>query len=358
MDGTLIQIDMARLGVYGLRRRIRAWSRRLQPHLSAGSKRAGSEVLADMNTLDLREADRLEITVLVDNYTDMLLPGTEFARRLLSGPPNMPLAEHGLSCLLKVWAGSEEHAVLFDAGASPVCLFHNAKLLETDFRKIESVVLSHGHFDHYGGLIDLLRSAREGIPLVFHPDALLERRINIRAIGWHASMGVLSEKDLEDTGATVEKIAGASTLAADLVMVTGEVERVTDFEKGLMRTEVRMGSEWVSDPLRDDQGVAVKVKGRGLVVLGGCSHAGIINTIKHVQKVTGVERVHGVLGGFHLSGPAFEPAIEATIRGMKRIAPDVIVPMHCTGWQAIKRLAEAMPEQFILNSVGTIYMFH
>jgi 7,8-dihydropterin-6-yl-methyl-4-(beta-D-ribofuranosyl)aminobenzene 5'-phosphate synthase len=307
--------------------------------------------------LNLKEADKLEITVLVDNYTDVLLPGTDVAQRLITPPPNLPLAEHGFSCLLKAHAGSQEYVVLLDAGASSTCLFPNAKLLNIDFSRIESVVLSHGHFDHYGGLIDFLGSAKKGIPLVLHPDAFLDRRISIPAIRRKASMGMLSEKDLRDTGVTIHKIAEASTLASGLVMVTGEVERVTDFEKGFPWAEAKIGGEWVVDPFHDDQGVAVKVKGKGLVVLGGCSHAGIINTVKHAQKVTGTDKVHAVLGGFHLTGPLFEPIIKPTIQEMKKIAPDIIVPMHCTGWKAINQFAEEMPEQFILNSVGTTYVF-
>jgi 7,8-dihydropterin-6-yl-methyl-4-(beta-D-ribofuranosyl)aminobenzene 5'-phosphate synthase len=310
-----------------------------------------------MNTLKLQEADKLEVTVLVDNYTDVFLPGTDVAQRLLTPPPNLPLAEHGFSCLLKVHSGSEEHVVLLDAGVSSTCFFHNAKLLNIDFAKIDSVVLSHGHFDHYGALKDFLGSAKKGIPLVLHPDAFLDRRINIPAIGVQASMGMLSEKDLRETGATIHKISEASTLAAGFVMVTGEVERVTDFEKGFPWTEAKIDDEWVVDPFHDDQGVAVKVKGKGLVVLGGCSHAGIINTVKHAQKVAGTDKVHAVLGGFHLTGPLFEPIIEPTIQEMKKIAPHIIVPMHCTGWKAINQFAEKMPEQFILNGVGTTYVF-
>lgn len=309
-----------------------------------------------MNTLNLREADKLEVTVLVDNYTDVFLQGSDIAQRPLTPPPNLPLAEHGLSCLLRVHAGSEEHVVLLDAAVSATCLFHNAKLLGIDFTKIESVVLSHGHFDHFGTLLDFLKSARQEISLVLHPEAFLERRINIPNIG-QVGMGMLSEKDLSKTGVTIHKIAEASTLAAGLVMVTGEVERVTDFEKGFPWAEAKIDDKWVVDPFHDDQGVAVKVKGKGLVVLGGCSHAGIINTVKHAQKVARTDKVHAVLGGFHLTGPLFEPIIEPTIQEMKKIGPDIIVPMHCTGWKAINQFADKMSEQFILNGVGTTYVF-
>ncbi len=121
--------------------------------------------------------------------------------------------------------------------------------------------------------------------------------------------------------------------------------------------EAKIKGQWVKDPFSDDRGLAVKVKNKGLVVIGGCSHAGIINTVKHAQKVTGVPKVHAVLGGFHLTGPIMEPVIGPTIGEMKKFRPEYIVPTHCTGWRAINHFAKEMPEQFILNTVGTTYIF-
>ena len=310
-----------------------------------------------MDELNLREADKLEVTILVDNYTDLLLlQGTEVVKRPMIALPNAPLAEHGLSCLLKVYAGSDEHVVLMDASISTTCLFHNADALGVDFSKVESVVLSHGHIDHFGGLIGFLNRAKKGIPLILHPDAFLQRRLNIPGIG-QVDIPRLDETALNETGVALDKIKDASTVGSDLIMVLGEVERVTDFEKGFPWAEAKMDDDWVVDPFRDDQGVAVKVKGKGLVVISGCAHAGIINTVKHAQKVTGMDKVHAVLGGFHLTGPLFEPIIGPTIEEMKRVAPDFVVPMHCTGWKAINQFAQEMPEQFILNTAGTTYIF-
>jgi len=311
-----------------------------------------------MGELNLREADRVEVTILVDNYTDLLLfQSTEIDKRASISPPEAPLAEHGLSCLIKVCAGSEEHKVLMDAGISATCLFHNAALLGVDFNDLESVVLSHGHFDHFGGLQDLLFSLDDGIPLVLHPEAFLRRRINIPGAERPAEIPLLKEEALNETGAVLHKVKDASTLASGLVLVTGEVERTTDFEKGFPWAEAEIGGNWTVDPFHDDQAVVVKIKGKGLVVVGGCSHAGIINTVKHSQKISATETVHAVLGGFHLGGPIFEPIIGPTIEGMKKIGPDYIAPMHCTGWKAISQFAKEMPEQFLLNSVGTTYIF-
>ena len=307
--------------------------------------------------LNLLKADKLEVTVLVDNYTDVLLvQSTEVARRPGTPPPNLPLAEHGLSCLLKISEGSEEHTVLMDAGVSKTCLFHNADVLKTDLSKVESVVISHGHFDHFGALIEFLKSASKVKTLVLHPDAFLKRRLNIPGIGV-VDLPALDEADLKKTGVMPHKVNEASTLASYLIMVSGEVPRITDFEMGFPWAEAKIDGKWVVDPFHDDQGIAVNVKNRGLVIIGGCSHAGIINTIKYVQKVTRTRKVHAVLGGFHLTGPIFEPIIEPTIAEMKKIAPDFVVPMHCTGWKAINQFAREMPEQFLLNTVGTTYIF-
>ncbi len=311
-----------------------------------------------MSELVLREVEKLEITILVDNYTDVLaIEGTDVLRRPLIPLTSMPvLAEHGFSCLLRLSSGSQEYQVLMDAGMSSICLFHNAYRLWVDLSTIDTMVLSHGHFDHFGGLQEFVDKANKGVNLVLHPDAFLQRRLNIPT-GTQVDMPALNTESLKEPKVTLSRIEGPSLLAAGHVLVTGEVERVTDFEKGFPWAEARINGEWVIDPFRDDQGLAVKVKGKGLVVIGGCSHAGIINTVLHAQKVAQTTRVHAVLGGFHLTGPIFEPIIGRTIEEMKRINPDYVIPMHCTGWNAINHFAKEMPSQFLLNTVGTTYVF-
>jgi 7,8-dihydropterin-6-yl-methyl-4-(beta-D-ribofuranosyl)aminobenzene 5'-phosphate synthase len=311
-----------------------------------------------MCKLSLREADSLAVTVLVDNYTDVLLiESTDVVKRPPTSPPNLLLAEHGFSCLLEVRAGLEEHAVLMDAGVSTTCLFHNAKVLRLDLSKIESVILSHGHFDHFGALMELLGTGTKVTSLILHPDVFLKRRLNLPPIGHHVHFPALDEAALAETGVELRKAREASTLASGLILVSGEVPRKTDFETGFPWAEAKIDDKWVVDPFHDDQAVAVKVKGRGIVVISGCSHAGIINMVKHLQKITGTSKVHAVLGGFHLTEPIFEPIIEPTIDEMRGIGPDFVVPMHCTGWKAINQFADEMSEQFLLNTVGTTYVF-
>jgi 7,8-dihydropterin-6-yl-methyl-4-(beta-D-ribofuranosyl)aminobenzene 5'-phosphate synthase len=243
-----------------------------------------------------------------------------------------------------------------DAGVTPISLPHNAKIQNKNLGEVESVILSHGHFDHFGGLMDFLKTAPKGIQLVLHNDAFLERRVNIPEVGASPLPG-LNEEKLKELGAVLHKIRNPSTIASDMILVSGEVVRLMPFERGFPMAEAKINGHWIPDPFKDDLGIAVKVKNKGLVVISGCAHAGIVNTVKHIQKVTGTSKVHAIMGGFHLTGPMFDPIIEPTINELKKIGPDIVVPMHCTGWKAISQFAKEMPKQFILNSVGTTYSF-
>ena len=310
-----------------------------------------------MTPVNLRELERVEVTVLVDNYTDLLLlQSTPVVKRPAVSPPNAFLAEHGFSCLIKT-VDVEEHLFLMDVGISGTCLLHNAQLLKIDLSKVEALTLSHGHFDHCWALREILPKVPKGIPLVLHPDAFLPRRLNLPTLKILVTVPPPDENMLREAGMEVRTIREDSTLAAGRILVLGEIERVTEFEKGMVGAEAEIEGQWVKDPFSDDRGVAVKVKNKGLVVIGGCSHAGIINTVKHAQKVTGGPKVHAVLGGFHLTGPMMEPIIGPTIGEMKKFGPEYIIPTHCTGWKAINQFAKEMPEQFILNTVGTTYIF-
>ena len=310
-----------------------------------------------MAELTLRPADRVEITVLVDNYTDLLaVPTTPVERRPPYDPGRRLLAEHGLSCLVRIFASGKEHAVLLDTGLSCECLPWNARQLGVPLDAIEAVVLSHGHYDHTGGLGSVFAGVGHQVPLIAHPDAFLRRRMNV------PKQGVFNQPDvdaiaLKKAGADIMMRSGPSTLAAGHLLVTGEVERKTPFEKGMPGAEIEKDGMWAPDPLRDDQALAVHVKDEGLVVLSGCAHAGIINTVESAKKITGTNHVHAVLGGFHLSGPAFAGVIRPTVDAMGAIRPDYIVPMHCTGWEAVCRFRAAMPGKCILNTVGTTYVF-
>ena len=311
-----------------------------------------------MTPVNLRELDRVEVTILVDNYTDLLLlQSTNVVKRALVPPPQAFLAEHGFSCLIKTIDGSEEHVMLMDVGISGTCLLHNVQLLEIDLSKVEALILSHGHFDHCWALRDILPKVPKGIPIVLHPDAFLPRRLNLPALKIQVPLPPPDENMLREAGIEIRRIREDSIWASGCVLVMGEIDRITEFEKGMPGAEAEINGQWVKDPFPDDRGIVLKVKNKGLVVIGGCSHAGIINTIKHAQKASGTPKVHAVLGGFHLTGPMMEPVIGLTIGEIKKIGPEYVVPTHCTGWRAINQFAKEMPGQFILNTVGTTYIF-
>lgn len=319
-----------------------------------------------MTQRQLAQVDKAEVTILVDNYSDLLLPDTEKVKRLRTVPPDAPMAEHGLAYLVTVYAGDTRHTIVMDAGISGTCMTHNVglmpKSLSVQFgvvkhkiEDMESIVLSHGHFDHFSGLPHFLGWINKSVPIVVHPDAFVERRVNLGP-GVQIPMPTLKEETLTDAGAVLDKRAEASTIAGGHILVSGTVRRATDFETGSPGMEARRNGEWALDSFEDDQAIAFHLKDKGLVILGGCSHAGIINTVKHMAETSGIDRIHAVLGGFHLSGPS-EPLIEPTVAAMKEITPDLIVPTHCTGWKAINRFEQEMPEQFVLNTVGATYLF-
>jgi len=307
-------------------------------------------------TPQLHPADRIEITALVDNYIDMFVPSHPHANRPPFALDRPLLAEHGLSFYINVFSDGKEHKILMDTGLSCGCMLHNARQLRISLDQIETVVLSHGHFDHTGGLSTFLQTSAHQVPVIVHPDAFLKRRLNSPGRE-PVNLPELDPVSLKKDHADIQQHSGPSLHAGGHLMATGEVERTEPFEKGFPGMEAWDGNGWAPDPIRDDQAIIANIQERGLVIISGCAHAGIINTIRHAQRVTGVDHIIAVLGGFHLTGPLFAPAVNPTIKAMKQIKPDFIVPMHCTGWDATNQFFTALPQSCILNTVGTTYRF-
>jgi 7,8-dihydropterin-6-yl-methyl-4-(beta-D-ribofuranosyl)aminobenzene 5'-phosphate synthase len=312
----------------------------------------------------LQPVDAVEVTVLVDNAVDILLPGDEVVRRpaieygMLEGDRATLRAEHGLSLLLTVERGGGRATVLYDAGLGAGTAVHNLDVLQVGLGDLRAIVLSHGHTDHHGGLEGMVRRAgARGLPLVVHPDAWRDRRV-VFPSGAALHLPPPSRQDLDREGVAVGEERRPTLLIDGAVLVTGEVERVTAFERGLPGSQARAAGAWEPDPwIRDDQAVVAHVRDRGLVVLSGCSHAGAINVLRQAQRLTGVERIHAFVGGMHLSGPAFEPLIPPTLDELAAIGPDWVVPGHCTGWRAQHELARRLPDAYVQTSVGTRLRF-
>ncbi len=314
-----------------------------------------------MATMPLKTADSVEILTLLDNSIDLLLASTERVQRLPLPPDALTreglVAEHGFAALVTVRAGGNSESLLFDTGLSKTGLIHNMDVLEVKPSDLHAIVLSHGHADHTQGLMAIVeRLGGRRMPLLLHPDAFLERKV-VFPDGHELHLPPLDRCLLSQKGIDFIEERGPSYLLGDSVLVTGQVDRTTSFEMGFpLHHALRQGT-WQPDPyIDDDQAVVVHVKDRGLVILTGCGHSGVINTIRHAQLLTGIETVYALLGGFHLSGLLFESIIEPTVAEIKAIDPQLIVPAHCTGWKATHAIARELPEAFIPNSVGSRFV--
>jgi len=323
-----------------------------------------------MPNVPLEPVDSVTVTTLVDNVTDMLLQDQGPAKRPPLGGPtaprlpaaflegseafDAPRAEHGFSVLVTVAKGGKERRILFDAGLTPDGLVENMRRLDLSPKDVEVIVLSHGHFDHTTGLDGIVRAlGRPNLPVIIHPEFWSRRRIAIPGRE-PFELPSTSKSALRGAGFEIVEEKQPSFLLDGSVLVTGEVDRTTDFERGFPIHQAFRDGAWQPDPLiLDDQAVVVNVRDKGLVVITGCGHSGIVNIVRYARKLTGVERVYAVIGGFHLNGPLFEPIIPATCQALAEMAPAVIVPAHCTGWRATHALAAAFPDAFIQNSVGT-----
>jgi 7,8-dihydropterin-6-yl-methyl-4-(beta-D-ribofuranosyl)aminobenzene 5'-phosphate synthase len=323
----------------------------------------------------LEPVDGAEITTLVDNSIDVFLPDTGPAKRFGTARrddyptvpartlepgklADWPRAEHGFSALITLQKNGRARRVLFDSGVSPTGLVENMSRLDLSPKDLEAIVLSHGHFDHCTGMDGIIQSlGRPNLPVIIHPDFWLRRRVIVPGRE-PIEIPSTSKAALLGAGFEIVEEQQPSFLLDGSLLVTGEVDRTTAFEKGFPVHQAFRENGWQPDPLiLDDQAAVLHVRDKGLVVLTGCGHAGIVNIVRYAQRLTGVERVHAVLGGFHLGGPLFEPIIPDICKALGEIGPQFIVPAHCTGWVAMHALADTLPDAFIPNSVGTRFEF-
>jgi 7,8-dihydropterin-6-yl-methyl-4-(beta-D-ribofuranosyl)aminobenzene 5'-phosphate synthase len=317
--------------------------------------------------MPLKDIDSTEITCLVDNSVDLLLPNTKIAFR-----PSLnenwfahPLiAEHGFCVSIKVDVKGTEHRLLFDSRLDPFAASHNAEVLDLDLSYCELVISSHGHIDHAGGLINIKRKINEEkqkqkqkLPLVLHEDAFKNRLVKFQD-GRKISLPAPNRTDLIEAGYNLVQKQSTSLWIEDRILVTGEIPRTNDFEKGFPNHYSEIDGRMENDPLiKDDQAIVLNIKDKGLVVITGCAHAGIINIIKYAKELTGENRIYGVMGGMHLTGGVFEPLIPRTIDELELLKPRFIIPCHCSGLKVVTEIAKNMPNAFIQNSVGTNYIF-
>lgn len=260
--------------------------------------------------------------------------------------------EFGLSLLVEAERHGAELRLLVDTGLTSKPLLHNMKLLDVDPSKIDYIFLTHCHYDHTGGLGGVTEKTRKGVEIVAHPEIFRRCyvvRENMRYIG-------VPERS---SRSTVEANGGSWLLSREPfafmpgVMTTGEVQRVTSYEP-LENVHIEVDEEMVQDPELDDVSLIVNVAGRGLVIISGCSHAGIVNIMKQAKRITGVEEIIGVIGGFHLR-VANEEQLSKTVDELD--AAETVCAGHCTGFEAMKSISDRMGERFTLLQCGTVIEF-
>jgi len=308
----------------------------------------------------LAPVDALDVLILVDNVTDNLSSAPSFVetewgrlgrrragRWVLSGAC-LCCAAHGLSCLLTIRSGDTERVLLFDTGPEDRTFEQNVSRLAVDLGPVEAMVLSHGHWDHAGAMLRALQLVRDRnggreVPTHVHPD-MFRSRATRRPDGSMLCMAdVPSIAALAAEGADVIETREPQKLLDGSAFLSGEIARVTSFERGLPGQHRRTldGQGWEPDELiMDERFVAVHVAGKGLVVLTACSHAGVVNILEHTRASFPDVPLHAVVGGLHLSGTN-ERIIPDTVLALRGFELKVIAAGHCTGWRAMTALANA-----------------
>ena len=319
--------------------------------------------MAEIITLD--PVDSVEVITLYENLVSqtvssggpvqrMRTSGSPITTSLLDGERRTQfVGGHGLSMLVNVTRNNISRSILFDAGGSPGGLVHNMDCLELNPRDWNCIVLSHGHWDHTLGLVGLhQRLGRLNFPLTLHPDAYL-KRATVREDRTRR-LPPPSRQGLRDAGVELIETEHPSHVVEGMALVTGQVERTNDFEIGWPEHHAERNGVLEPDPLVcDDQGLVVNVRDRGLVVLSGCGHAGIVNTVHYAQTITGVQRVSAVIGGFHLGPTFFHDRIQKVVDSLVQLKPDIISPAHCSGHLVEYAVPLAQPESLGQTTVGT-----
>ena len=326
--------------------------------------------------------DRLVLTNVVDNIYDIFakagrLDGITVQRTPL-GAGGALLAEHGLAYHLESVRGAERREILLDFSLTDLNLVNNYRTLKIDAAQADALVLSHGHMDHYGALPALARAEqgmfKPGLALYAGGEDTFCHRVVATPSGT-IDQGQLDRPALEARGLKIV-LARQPTVVTGHAMTTGQIPRLTDFEKppaaarlmagaldsacsavhfGATQVEVKPGG-LVPDTFQGEHATVYHVKDRGLVVITSCGHAGVINSVRQAQKVTGIDKVHAVVGGFHLA-PAPDEIVAKTVEAFRAIDPDYVIPMHCTGLNTIIALHREMPKKLVMPSTGTRVVF-
>ena len=308
---------------------------------------------------------RVTVTTVVENYVDMLLadePGVTRAGLAHHFDPKKqnPIGENGVSFYVSVEWDRYTYRLLFDTAMSGRAMLHNSAALGLELAELDHIVISHGHPDHYGGLLDVLASRPAPVPVSLGEAAFMARYLRLASgqVAPHYNQGFTPEA-IEAAGGRVVMHDGALEVGPGSIS-TGPIPRRADFEappssittpNALIQV---VGGHMAPDSVPDDQAMVVNIGQDGILVFVGCSHAGIMNTLRHAVELSGRSRIRGVFGGFHLGFPGTpESKTEKTIESLREMGVELMCPMHCTGMQAMMDLKRAFPDRFLLNCTGT-----
>jgi 7,8-dihydropterin-6-yl-methyl-4-(beta-D-ribofuranosyl)aminobenzene 5'-phosphate synthase len=349
--------------------------------LMGGTKPVRAETIAGK----VPEIDRVAVRVVVDSYQFAVAPSRKvsdveiehFGWGIGGGkPPGKTLiSEFGLSMHVESRRGTETRNVLIDFGFTPDALVNNAYLVGIDPTALDALVLSHGHYDHFGGLAGFLKQnngkLKAKLPIyIGGEEAFCSREWTAPPV--RGDFGALDRKALEDANVAVTYVEGPA-LVADHGFTTGHIGQ-TSFEKLLSPTAMKIGVDHgigcyadklpedertkavIPDQFRHEIATAFNLKGRGLIVLTSCSHRGVINAIKQAQAASGVDKVHAVIGGFHLA-PYKEDYVRDTITALKAIDIDYVIPLHCTGEPFFEMAKAEIPNKLLRSYTGTRFVF-
>lgn len=328
-----------------------------------------------VNPADLHAVDYLEVQVLVDNVMDILssvpdcvtseIPNLIKAGTKELGGSCLCCGAWGLSLAITTETDGRRRTLLFDSGPEAYALERNATRLGFDFSIIDCAVLSHGHFDHAGGMpkaLELIANANGGkkVPTHVNPGMFPKRADRDSPDGSVLPLAdVPTTEELSRSGAEVINSPEPRLVLENTVYISGEIPRVTDYEKGLP-TQVRLDNQgdWIPDPLQlDERYVAVNVRDYGIVTFSACSHAGIVNVLTDAADVFDPVPLYAVMGGLHLSGPTYEPLIAQTVKDIARFRLKRLIVGHCTGWRALQALVNAFGDAVIPEAVGHTHHF-
>jgi 7,8-dihydropterin-6-yl-methyl-4-(beta-D-ribofuranosyl)aminobenzene 5'-phosphate synthase len=299
---------------------------------------------AKVGAKTLEPAERAVVTILVDNFIDSTLKGSPPVSRLKDREIHEPLlAEHGLSLLLEITSQGGTSPFLLDTGSTQLGISHNAEKMGIDLKGLRGIFLSHNHKDHTNGLETVMGIAGP-VPVFVHPYGFYTK--------WMKSRSNSLDKDrLANLGAIWRAEEGSQPVAPFL-WTSGSIPRKTEFEEIIGLSDRRVERNGVMEPEQflGDGALVLKIEGKGLVIVTGCAHSGIINTVNHCQALGGNEKIYAVIGGFHLT-QASRQRIAKTIDELRKKEIRYLVPLHCTGFDAMAQMWQAFPETYVIPSV-------